>query len=60
MRFESPCIYISLTIDADVSASETVGEALRCAQQRHYDVLVSDIGLPDGNGAISRLICVQK
>ncbi len=33
-----------------VKAVETVSHALEVAAQRHFDVLISDIGLPDGDG----------
>ena len=34
----------------EVTAAATMGEALAVAGHAHADVLVSDIGLPDGNG----------
>lgn len=34
----------------DVVGAESMTEALAAAEQGHFDVLVSDIGLPDGSG----------
>ena len=34
----------------EVLAAENMTEALRIAEQRHFDILLSDIGLPDGSG----------
>lgn len=34
----------------EVLAAENMTDALRIAQERHFDILLSDIGLPDGNG----------
>jgi len=34
----------------EVLAAENMTEALRIAEERHFDILLSDIGLPDGNG----------
>jgi signal transduction histidine kinase/ActR/RegA family two-component response regulator len=34
----------------DVTAARTVAEALKAAQAAEFDLVISDIGLPDGNG----------
>jgi CheY-like chemotaxis protein len=34
----------------EVLAAESMTDALRIAEERHFDILLSDIGLPDGNG----------
>jgi signal transduction histidine kinase len=34
----------------DVVTADTVAAALRCAAQGRFDLVISDIGLPDGNG----------
>jgi CheY-like chemotaxis protein len=34
----------------EVLAAENMTEALRIAEQQHFDILLSDIGLPDGTG----------
>ena len=34
----------------EVLAAETMTDALRIAQEKHFDILLSDIGLPDGSG----------
>lgn len=34
----------------EVLAAETMTDALRIAEEQHFDILLSDIGLPDGNG----------
>lgn len=34
----------------EVLAAENMTDALRIAEERHFDVLLSDIGLPDGSG----------
>jgi hypothetical protein len=34
----------------EVLAAENMTEALRIARQQHFDILLSDIGLPDGSG----------
>jgi CheY-like chemotaxis protein len=34
----------------EVLAAENMTDALRIAEERHFDILLSDIGLPDGNG----------
>lgn len=34
----------------EVLAAENMSEALRIAEERHFDILLSDIGLPDGSG----------
>lgn len=34
----------------EVLAAETMTEALRIADEHHFDILLSDIGLPDGSG----------
>ena len=36
--------------DYEVEAAGTAGEARALAAARHFDFLVSDVGLPDGNG----------
>jgi len=33
-----------------VIAAETMAEALEITEQQHFDILLSDIGLPDGSG----------
>ena len=33
-----------------VSTAQTVSDALRIAGEEHFDVLLADIGLPDGSG----------
>ena len=40
-----------LTLLTDVSSAESVKEGLEASRARPIDVLLSDIGLPDGNGA---------
>ena len=34
----------------EVLAAETMGDALRIAEEEEFDILLSDIGLPDGSG----------
>ena|SRR2546423_3453175 len=34
----------------EVLAAENMTDALRIAEEQHFDILLSDIGLPDGNG----------
>jgi CheY-like chemotaxis protein len=34
----------------EVLAAENMTEALRIAEKEHFDILLSDIGLPDGSG----------
>jgi CheY-like chemotaxis protein len=34
----------------EVLAAENMTDALRIAQDQHFDILLSDIGLPDGSG----------
>jgi CheY-like chemotaxis protein len=34
----------------EVLAARTVADALCIAEEQHFDILLSDIGLPDGNG----------
>ena len=34
----------------EVLAAKTVHDALRIAEEHHFDILLSDIGLPDGSG----------
>jgi CheY-like chemotaxis protein len=34
----------------EVLAAETMTDALRIAEEQDFDILLSDIGLPDGNG----------
>jgi CheY-like chemotaxis protein len=34
----------------EVLAAENMTDALRIAEKQHFDILLSDIGLPDGNG----------
>ena len=34
----------------EVLAAENMTDALRIAQKQHFDILLSDIGLPDGSG----------
>ncbi len=34
----------------EVLAADTMTEALRIAEEEHFDILLSDIGLPDGSG----------
>ncbi|HEY1172251.1 MAG TPA: ATP-binding protein [Verrucomicrobiae bacterium] len=34
----------------DVTAAGTVGEAMRATEENTFDLVISDIGLPDGNG----------
>jgi CheY-like chemotaxis protein len=34
----------------EVLAAENMTEALRIAREQHFDILLSDIGLPDGSG----------
>jgi len=34
----------------EVLAAENMTDALRIAEERHFDILLSDIALPDGNG----------
>ena len=34
----------------EVLAAENMTEALRIAEHQHFDILLSDIGLPDGSG----------
>jgi CheY-like chemotaxis protein len=34
----------------EVLAAENMTEALRIAEEQHFDILLSDIGLPDGSG----------
>jgi CheY-like chemotaxis protein len=34
----------------EVLAAKTVHDALRIAEEQHFDILLSDIGLPDGTG----------
>jgi CheY-like chemotaxis protein len=34
----------------EVLVAENMTEALRIARQQHFDILLSDIGLPDGSG----------
>jgi CheY-like chemotaxis protein len=34
----------------EVTTADTVATALRAATQKQFDLLVSDIGLPDGSG----------
>lgn len=33
-----------------VDATDTVERALRCIREEAYDLIISDIGLPDGSG----------
>lgn len=46
-----PHHYPDLTLLTDVSSAESVKEGLEASRARPIDVLLSDIGLPDGNGA---------
>ncbi len=34
----------------EVLAAENMNDALRIAEEQHFDILLSDIGLPDGSG----------
>src|SRR6476620_4165255 len=34
----------------EVLAAENMHDALRIAEEKHFDILLSDIGLPDGSG----------
>ena len=34
----------------DVTVAQSVADALRCAEHAAFDVLISDLGLPDGDG----------
>lgn len=34
----------------EVLAAENMSDALQIAEQQHFDILLSDIGLPDGSG----------
>ena len=34
----------------EVLAAENMTDALRIAEEKHFDILLSDIGLPDGSG----------
>jgi CheY-like chemotaxis protein len=34
----------------EVLAADNMSNALRIAEEQHFDILLSDIGLPDGNG----------
>jgi CheY-like chemotaxis protein len=38
-------------LDCTVVSAKSVAEALAAASHRHFDLLISDIGLPDGSGA---------
>ena len=44
-------LYLLLTnLGCDVTAVGSVGEAIETAARQQFDLLVSDIGLPDGSG----------
>jgi CheY-like chemotaxis protein len=46
----------------EVLAAENMTNALRLAEERHFDILLSDIGLPDGSGLelLKRLRAVRN
>lgn len=46
----------------EVLAAENMTDALRLAEERHFDILLSDIGLPDGSGLelLKRLRAVRN
>ena len=43
------CLYLKYA-GHSVRSARTKAEALKKIRQEHYDVLISDIGLPDGDG----------
>ncbi|MEY2500378.1 MAG: hypothetical protein QOI07_712 [Verrucomicrobiota bacterium] len=46
----------------EVLTAENMTDALRLAEERHFDILLSDIGLPDGSGLelLKRLRAVRN
>ena len=42
--------YFAQAREAAGCAGESVGEALKASEQKRFDLLVTDIGLPDGSG----------
>jgi PAS domain S-box-containing protein len=46
--------------EIDVSSVENFGDALQAGSQQHFDLLITDIGLPDGNGLDLLELCAHK
>jgi len=40
-----------LSLDLDIDTASDVDEALKCLESSEYDILITDMNLPDGDGS---------
>ena len=40
-----------LSLDLDIDTASDVNEALKCLESSEYDILITDMNLPDGDGS---------
>ena len=40
-----------LSLDLDIETASDVNEALKCLEASEYDILITDMNLPDGDGS---------